>query len=83
MDGEMGVITPAVVVIVQTASWFLFKKLPDRKIYKIAFIYGGTILLGTGASVLMGHGWISSFFRSNLLAYAQVFGHQVYKNIGR
>lgn len=84
--GEMGVVGPAVVLATQVISAVVFALVPkekQRKFHKLLLVYLVTVVLGTSLAGALYGNWLSWFFKANLLAYAQVFGHQVYKNIGR
>lgn len=72
----------AIIGVVQAASYLLKKKYGDRYsgIHRLLFIYLTTVALAIVLMPLTGLDWKAAIVQANVLAHAQVFGHQVYKN---
>jgi len=71
-----------ILVVVQGTSYALKWKYKDsyNGIYRLLFIYFTTIALGVVLLPMTGLDWKTAIVQANVLAHAQVFGHQVYKN---
>jgi hypothetical protein len=72
----------AIIAVAQASSYSLKLKYKDKYIgiYRLLFIYFITIALGIVLLPLTGLDWKTAIVQANVLAHAQVFGHQVYKN---
>ena len=77
LNNDSTAIGASIVATVQACSYMFPKTL--RGIRRLLFIYLATVVLGVVLMPLEGVNLVSAFIQSNVLAYGQVFGHQVYK----
>jgi hypothetical protein len=83
--GDDTLAIPFILTIGIVQAWSLFLKWKFKEKYKgffkLTFVYSTTLLVGVVLCKVSGLDWKTAIVEANLLAYAQVFGHQVFKNV--